>query len=380
MTSRQRLVAAIRKEPLDRFPASPDLYFMFPMKVNNYTAWDVCGLSSEPTVPFWKVKLDTFKRFGLDAWIGAGIEFSSPNVEVDRKIVAQEEDLIRVDYIYKTRKGDLVRKMAFPKYDGEWTVKYTVDDPVKDSAKIEAMLDYDPWDGYNAEGFTQIKETAGEDGLVYASGGHPALDWWSCLRGSQAAIMDIHDHWKTIAPLWEKYEMLDLEKTRIACREGAELIYGGGSFTSISLISPGWYERFVYPHLEKATKICHEEGKLFCVQVNGRCNEILELLAEAGVDCTEPLERQPLGNVEIGDAKRRIGRTVCLKGNVDPVNTLLKGSPQDVDREIEEIIKTAGSDGMGLIVGTSDQAARDTPIENMEAFGEAVEKYSSEFC
>lgn len=378
MTSRERLLAAIRKDPLDRFPASPDLYFMFPMKINSYTTWDIWG--PEPTVPLWKVRLDTFKRFGLDAWMGAGIGFSNPNVEVEKKIVAQEEDLIMADYIYKTSKGNLVRKMAYPKYDGEWTVKYTVDDPVKDLAKIEAMLDYDPWDGYDAKGFKKIKEAVGEDGLIYVTGGHPALDWWLCLRGSQAGITDIYDHWDVIASLWERYEMLDLEKTRIACREGADLIYGGGSYTSISLISPEWYRKFVYSHLKKAAAICREEGSLFCVQVNGRCNEVLELLADAGVDCTEPLERPPLGNVDIGDAKSRIGETVCLKGNVDPVNTLLKGTPQDVDSEIREIIEAAGRNGTGLILSTSDQTCRDTPVENMKAFGEAVEKYSSKFC
>ena len=377
MTSRERLLAAIRKEPLDRFPASPDLHNLFPMKVNNYTTWDVWG--PEPTVPFWKVKLDTFRRFELDAWLGAGIGFSNPNAEVEKKVVAQEEDLIMADYIYRTSKGNLVRKMAYPKYDGEWTVKYTIDDPMKDLPKVEVMLDYDPCQGYNAEGFRKIKEAVGEDGLVYAGGGHPALDWWSCLRGSQAAIMDIHDFWDKISPLWERYEALDLEKTRITCREGAALIYGGGSYTSLSLISPEWYKRFVYPHLKRTAAACHEEGTLFCVQINGKCDEILELLADAGVDCTEPLERQPLGNVDIGEAKRRIGKTVCLKGNVDPVNTLLKGTPQDVDREIKEIIETAGGNGTGLIVSTSDQTARDTPIENMEAFREAVEKYSSKF-
>ncbi|MFC1461918.1 uroporphyrinogen decarboxylase family protein, partial [Verrucomicrobiota bacterium] len=334
----------------------------------------------EPTVPLWKVRLDTFKRFGLDAWIGAGIGFGNPNVEVEKKIVAQEEELIMADYIYKTPKGKLVRKMAYPKYDGEWTVKYTVDDPVKDLPKLEAMLNYDPWQGYDAGGFERIKEAVGEDGLVYATGGHPALDWWSYLRGSQAGIMDIYDHWDTIAPLWERYEMLDLEKTRIACREGAELIYGGGSFTTLSLISPEWYKRFVYPHLKKAAEICHQEGVFFCVQVNGKCNDVLDILADAGVGCTEPLERSPLGDVDIGDAKRRIGKTVCLKGNVDPVNTLLKGTPEDVDKEIREIVETAGSDGTGLIVSTSDQTCRDTPVENMEAFRKAVEKYGSDSC
>ena len=61
-------------------------------------------------------------------------------------------------------------------------------------------------------------------------------------------------------------------------------------------------------------------------------------------------------------------------GNVDPVNTLLKGTSEDVDGEIRRIIETAGEDS-GLIVSTSDQVARDTPVQNIEAFRNAVRIY-----
>ena len=94
------------------------------------------------------------------------------------------------------------------------------------------------------------------------------------------------------------------------------------------------------------------------------------MLKEADMDCTFPLERPPLGDVNIADAKRRIGDRLCLMGNVDPVNTLLHGTPADVEREVREIIEDAGP--IGLIVSTSDQTARDTPPANLEAFRRGV--------
>lgn len=378
MSSKERLLAAIRKEKVDRIPASPDFHFLFPMKVGGYTVWDIRG--PDPTFPLWKARIDIFKKFNLDAWFGAGISYNT-QIETEKKILHQDAQSVKVEYIYHTKKGDLKRVVVYPKYDGEWETEHLFGEENIDDLlhKVDALLNYDPWESYSFEEFRQVRDEVGDEGLVYTYGGHPAINWWLENRGITEGIIDIHDHYEELKPLWDKYERLELEKVKIACNSGTELIYGCGSFTSLHIISPQWFKKFVFPFLKKVTEVCHKKRVLYCAQVNGKCDEILELLDEANVDCTEPLERPPLGNVDIGDAKRRIGKKVCLKGNVDPVNTLLRGTPEDVDREIKEIIETAGNDGTGLIVSTSDQTARDTPIENMEAFREAVEKYSPKF-
>ncbi len=46
--------------------------------------------------------------------------------------------------------------------------------------------------------------------------------------------------------------------------------------------------------------------------------------------------------------------------------------PHVPGHELSGVIEAAGSDGTGLIVSTSDQTARDTPAENMEAFREEL--------
>jgi len=375
MTARERLLAVLKKEKVDRLPASPDFHFLFPMKAGGYTAWDIGG--PDPIFPRWKARLNAFRKFGLDAWIGVGVGIGNTGIEIEQEILHQDTETIKVAYTYHTGKGDLKRVVVYPKYDGEWETKHLfAEEDIADLLdKGDALLDYNPRESYSFAKFKEVSEETGEDGLIWVWGGHPAINWWLENRGISEGIMDIHDHYDRLKPLWDKYESLELEKVEIACDSGTELIYGCGSFTSLSVISLQWFNEFVFPFLKKVTAVCHRKGVLYCTQVNGKCNEILDLLAKAGVDCTEPLERPPLGNVNIGDAKKRIGKTVCLKGNVDPVNTLLKGTPEDVDREVREVIEAAGGDGTGLIVSTSDQTARDTPVENMEAFRKAVEKY-----
>jgi uroporphyrinogen decarboxylase len=108
---------------------------------------------------------------------------------------------------------------------------------------------------------------------------------------------------------------------------------------------------------------------------NGRSNAVLEMIADSGADAVSPLERPPLGDVDIGDAARRVGKKLCLVGNVDPVNTMLKGTPEQLDAEIKGIIRDTGL-ATGLIVSTSDQVPLGVSEAMLNRFREAVAKYS----
>jgi len=315
--------------------------------------------------PLWKVRLGAYKKFGFDAWVWSEINYK-PSYEIEEKILSKDNNRLVVQRIHHTKAGDLSETTVYPKYDGWWVTEHLVKDPLNDLAKIEAMLDYDPEKNFNANDLNDAIKGIGEDGLVIVPHSAP-LDWWFQLCGNERGIISFNDYYDKIKHALEKYEELVRKQIKVEVKQGAEIIHTGGSYTSISLISPKWYKDYVFPFLKRTAELCHKLGVLLEVQINGKCNEILELLAEAGIDCTEPLERPPLGNVNIEDAKKRIGKTVCLKGNVDPINTLLKGKPKDVEKEIRDIIEKSGEGG-GLIISTSDQVVRDTPIENMEAF------------
>ncbi len=370
MTPRQRMLAALGRKPVDRPPATPDLHLMFPTQHGGYTQWDVTGPRAH--IPIWKIRLETFREFGLDAWLQRGIDFIGPkNVCSASRILNECDDRYEEEITLETPKGVLSQRMVHPRHEGAWIAKPLVSDPPADQEKVACTLDYDPEEGYDLSGYREIVEALGEDGLVFSNQGGPALNWWLGICGSARGIYDVVDRQDALRPLFDRYNELLLRRTEIACREGVEVIEGGGSYTSLSLISPAWYHTFILPVLRSQAEICHRYGAYFIVQLNGRANAALEMLREAGVDGTFPLERSPLADVDIGDAKRRIGDRVCLMGNVDPVNTLLLGRPEDVECEVREIVEAAGP--TGLIVSTSDQTARDTPPENLEAFRRGVE-------
>jgi len=77
---------------------------------------------------------------------------------------------------------------------------------------------------------------------------------------------------------------------------------------------------------------------------------------------------------DVARGRRLSGRRIALKGNVDPVEVLLKGTPADVERQVRRCI-AAAADGGGYILGTADSTVIGTPFANIHAFVEAGRKY-----
>jgi len=77
---------------------------------------------------------------------------------------------------------------------------------------------------------------------------------------------------------------------------------------------------------------------------------ILEMMADTGADCIEPLD--PLGDVDVADAKRRVGRRVALMGGVNTL-TLLNTSPHEVYEEATACCR-AGTRNGGYILAAGD--------------------------
>jgi uroporphyrinogen-III decarboxylase len=89
-----------------------------------------------------------------------------------------------------------------------------------------------------------------------------------------------------------------------------------------------------------------------------------------GVDCVCPFERPPGGDVAgaagLVELRKRLGEQVTMNGNVHTVETLIRGAPEDVRREVREI-RSAFAGSSRLIIGTGDQVGRETPEENIAA-------------
>lgn len=139
------------------------------------------------------------------------------------------------------------------------------------------------------------------------------------------------------------------------------------------LLVQNFLDKYVFKFIKDIRKSTKTYLKHF---ISGKVSRFLEKEAEAGVDILETLEPPPISDVDLKDAKKRIGDKVVLSGNLDPINILEKGTPKQIREEVKKCLDAA-AEGGGYIFSTADQITHLTPIENVIVMVDAVKEFGN---
>jgi len=121
----------------------------------------------------------------------------------------------------------------------------------------------------------------------------------------------------------------------------------GAEVVTPPLFSPRYFEDFVVRYDQKITRLIHEYDGLVYLHCHGRVNAVLEMIAQMGVDALHPVEPPPMGNTTLDEAKRRVGSKVCFIGNIQ-IGDILYGSKEKVDSAVRQAISEGGPEGLVL--------------------------------
>jgi hypothetical protein len=199
-----------------------------------------------------------------------------------------------------------------------------------------------------------------------------AVHWFPSIGDAMMALAE--DPQRFLA-LVSYYEEACIESARAQIRLGGmESISISSPYAGSSLISTQSYEELVLPQLTRIAAALRPEPAFTYVHTCGFLSDRLELVASSGVDGIECMDPPPLGNVELGEAKRRVGGSVFLKGNLDSVNVLLKGTDEQVDRAIMHCL-AAGMPGGGYILSTACSVAPGVPPNRVRRLAELAAEF-----
>ncbi len=157
-------------------------------------------------------------------------------------------------------------------------------------------------------------------------------------------------------------------------QHGVDAVIGGEDWCGKSgpLISPRHYRRLVLPRLQKLTAECHRLGIPFIKHTDGNITRVeQELLVESGIDAYQAIE--PAAGMDIGDLKRRFGGQLTLMGNVDCAQLLSFGTPEQVAKETERVIRLAAPGG-GFVLTSSNSIHGGVRLENYLAMLETARR------
>jgi hypothetical protein len=155
---------------------------------------------------------------------------------------------------------------------------------------------------------------------------------------------------------------------------GVDAILISSAFAGGGFISPRQYRAFVLPCERKVVAGIKARcpGLPVYTHTCGAIGDRLELMEETGTDGIDTLDPPPLGTVDLADAKPRLGGRLFIKGNLDPVGTLLNGTSEQCYAAALERLAT-GKPGGGYILSTACSVAPHTPPENIAQLRRAVD-------
>lgn len=142
---------------------------------------------------------------------------------------------------------------------------------------------------------------------------------------------------------------------------GADTIGIGDAIAS--QISAGMYQDFVFPREKEMIDAIHKMGSIVRLHICGNITHLLPFIARLGADIVD-LDWQ----VNMIEARQILGKDTLLVGNLDPVNAVMKSSPEQIIKGIKRIYTEVGNPYM---VGAGCEIPQDTPYENLNALCKA---------
>ncbi len=373
MTARQRMLAAYSGEESDHVPVAPEFWYYLPARLLG-----ISMIEFELELPHWQALQQTFRHYGCEGW---GIAVPTvpllPGWKEAREQKWLPEGGLEETTIIQTGRLELRSRKVFHPSEPSWMVERFIKDFARDWPLYEEMalippeeLEWQPVD--------QALEAVGEDYLLEVYLGDAFIDFAGGQRqgGLEQVILDLADRPAELKALHERYIDYMRRKTLAAFRHTrARVVFVGSIWSSLSLLSPALWRAWDRPVLEAVVQAAHACGGLVHHHFHGRCRKVIPDLASLGLDCICPFERPPGGDVtDLAETARLLAGRTAFNGNIHTVQTLIRGGPGDVRREVLEVLE-AFSGSRRVIVGTGDQVGRETPDENIYAMIETAREY-----
>jgi uroporphyrinogen decarboxylase len=200
------------------------------------------------------------------------------------------------------------------------------------------------------------------------------LDYFMDLLGHESSLLALIDEPEKCKDILQKYTDGIKNLALKMCEQNIDAIKISSPYAGAGFLSRSFYKEFVLPYETQIAKAIREKGKHVYIHTCGSIGDRLELIAESDTSGLECLDPPPIGDCDLEDAKKRLGKRCFIKGNIDSVNTLLKKSIQEVKEDARKRIEI-GKPGGGFILSTACSIAPDVPRENILALYDTVEEY-----
>jgi len=220
---------------------------------------------------------------------------------------------------------------------------------------------------------TQARELMGPDCSVHGSLYSPE-DYLIDLLGADGAMVALLTEPERCQALLARFAAAVAGHAREQIAAGVDALNVSAPWAGQSFVSPTLFRSLLAPAQAVLVAAARAGGVPSYCHTCGAIGDRLEAIIDTGYDGIECLDPPPLGNVELEDAVRRIGRRAFIKGNIDPVHTLLLGTPDQIRADVIRRLEV-GMAADGFILSTACAIAPETPAAHVALLRELAEQY-----
>lgn len=347
MTSRQRLLAAMRFEKVDRVPVAP--FGLGRLDPGSAIAAELIAT----TDPFIEVGVPG------NVFVGAACE-REWRVEGD----------VTTDVTH-TPLGDLTRVVRTT-----GITSACVEFPVKTPEDAERFLSipYVPHK-VDASVFHERRRQVDEQGLVLC-----AVPDAICLPAELLSPEDFCLWWIDYPDLMRRLVSTASDRANEWVRRLSEAGVDafriiGGEYASVQL-GPRGFDELVLEQDRELVNIIHGSNAIAYYHNHGPVMRYLSRFLEIGMDALDPLEAPPWGDADLAAAREQCGERVAFVGNLDDMEVIDKLDAEQVKSIATERMEAAGARGF-ILGGTASGTYSEKAARNFIALADVVESFAA---
>ena len=247
-----------------------------------------------------------------------------------------EGNILRATHDYLPATRETVKSLQLP-------------DPARDGRmpiKLEAIRRL-------KAGFGDTVCVVGSNAAPYSSAG--------LLFGLETPMLLMYDDTDLLRDTMDFFVELQSLWSVAQIKAGADAIWLGDCNAFSSLLSATQYKEFAAEPCQKVIQACQKAGGMVFLHNSEVSIPHIELECQLKPDVISVGPGADLKAVL--DAAR--GKA-CIMGNVDPIEILMRGTPEQVEKDVERIMRI-GREGTSFILDTGEMVPRDVPVENVRA-------------
>ena len=189
------------------------------------------------------------------------------------------------------------------------------------------------------------------------------------LRGIEMALLDMVEDPGFANEMLKRCADFSLELSQEALkRYELDWLWTGDDVSSqfSMLMSPGTWRKLIKPHLARIAGVGKAQGMWVAHHCCGALRPIIPDLIEIGIDVLNPIQCNCPGMDPL-ELKAEFGKQMTFMGGVDTQGLLPTGTVDEVRRASARLIEGMTRDGGGYILAASHSIPPETPDENIFA-------------